>query len=167
MAIVAPLSGIVADRVGARLPATVGVLIQGVALFWFTMLKPDTPYQTIAMGLALMGLGGGMFFSPNTSAAMNAAPRNRLGIASAALATLRQTGMVTSLALAMAVAAGSLPRGDMMKLFVGTNIAMGSASMQSFVVGMRGAFMVSLGLSLVAALFSFIRGKEDRKPSAS
>jgi EmrB/QacA subfamily drug resistance transporter len=167
MAIVAPLSGILADRVGARLPATVGVLIQGAALFWFTLLRPDTPYQTIAMGLALMGLGGGMFFSPNTSAAMNAAPRNRLGIASAALATLRQTGMVTSLALAMAVAAGSLARGDMMKLFVGTNIAMGSASMQSFVVGMRGAFMVSLGLSLVAALFSFIRGKEDRKPSAS
>jgi hypothetical protein len=93
---------------------------------------------------------------------MNAAPRHRLGIASAALATLRQTGMVTSLALAMAVAAGSLPREDMMKLFVGTNISMGSASMQSFVIGMHGAFIVSLGLSLVAAVFSFVRGKEDR-----
>ena len=134
-----------ADRIGARVPATIGVLIRGVALFGFTLLTPDTPYQYIALGLALMGLGGGMFFSPNTSAAMNAAPRNRLGVASAALATLRQTGMVTSLALAMAVAGGSLPREDMMKLFVGTNISMGSSSMQSFVVGMRGAFIVSLG----------------------
>jgi len=167
MAVVAPVSGMVADRVGARAPATIGVLIQGAALFWFTLLRPDTPYQSIALGLALMGLGGGMFFSPNTSAAMNAAPKNRLGVASAALATLRQTGMVTSLALAMAVAAGSLPREDMMKLFVGTNIAMGSASMQSFVVGMRGAFVVSLALSLVAALFSFVRGSEDRSPLAA
>jgi EmrB/QacA subfamily drug resistance transporter len=164
MAVVAPVSGIVADRVGARFPATIGVLIQGVALLCFTQLSPDTPYQSIALNLALMGLGGGMFFSPNTSAAMNAAPKNRLGIASAALVTLRQTGMVTSLALAMAVAAGSLPREDMMKLFIGTNITMGSASMQSFVVGMHGAFMVSLVLSLVAAVFSVIRGKEDRKP---
>jgi EmrB/QacA subfamily drug resistance transporter len=163
MAVVAPLSGIAADRIGARLPATIGVLIQGLALFGFALLKPDTPYQSIAIGLALMGLGGGMFFSPNTSAAMNAAPKNRLGIASAALATLRQTGMVTSLALAMAVAAGSLPRADMMKLFVGTNIAMGSDSMKSFVVGMHGAFTVSIALSAAAAFFSLVRGKENRR----
>jgi EmrB/QacA subfamily drug resistance transporter len=167
MAIVAPISGSLADRIGARIPATVGVLIQALALFGFTFLKPDTPYQAIALGLALMGLGGGMFFSPNTSAAMNAAPNNRLGIASAALATLRQTGMVTSLALAMAVAAASLPRDDMMKLFIGTDVAMGSSSMQSFVVGMHGAFVVSLALSLLAALFSVVRGKEDRKARAA
>ena len=163
MSVVAPLSGMLADRIGARFPATVGVLIGGISLLGFIFLTPYTPYPYIALGLALMGLGGGMFYSPNTSAAMNAAPRNRLGIASAALATLRQTGMVTSLALAMAVAAGSLPREDMMKLFVGTNISMGSDSMASFVVGMHGAFVVSLGLCLVAAVFSFVRGKEDRR----
>jgi EmrB/QacA subfamily drug resistance transporter len=167
MVVIGPLSGILADRIGARIPATVGVLIQGVALFWFILLRTDTPYQSIALALALMGLGGGMFFSPNSSAAMNAAPKYRLGVASAALATLRQTGMVTSLAVAMAVAAASLPRDDMMKLFVGTNITMGSASMQSFVVGMHGAFMVSLALSLVAAVFSFVRGREDRELLAS
>ena len=167
MAIVAPLSGNLADRIGARIPATLGVVIQALALFGFTFLKPDTHYLAIAVGLALMGLGGGLFFSPNTSAAMNAAPKNRLGIASAALATLRQTGMVTSLALAMAVAAASLPRDDMMKLFIGTSVAMGSGSMQSFVVGMHGAFIVSLGLSLVAALFSLARGSEDRGAHAA
>lgn len=164
MVVIGPLSGILADRIGARILATVGVLIQGVALFWFILLTTDTAYVSIALALSLMGLGGGMFFSPNSSAAMNAAPRYRLGIASAALATLRQTGMVTSLALAMAVAAASLPREDMMKLFVGTNITLGSTSMRAFVVGMHGAFMVSLVLSLVAAVFSFVRGREDRRP---
>jgi EmrB/QacA subfamily drug resistance transporter len=163
MAVVAPLSGMLADRVGARIPATIGVLIGGAALLLLLSITPYTSYLSIATGLALMGLGGGLFYPSNTSSAMNAAPRNRLGIASAALATLRQVGMVTSLALAMAVAAGSLPRDDMMKLFVGTNIAMGSASMQAFVVGMRGAFAVSLGLSVVAAVLSFVRGKESRQ----
>jgi hypothetical protein len=104
-----------------------------------------------------------LFWSPNTSAAMNGAPKDRLGIASATLATLRQTGMVTSFALALAVAAGSLPREAMMKLFVGTSIALGSGPMQEFVVGIRHAFVVSAVLCLVAAGFSLVRGKEDRR----
>ena len=72
-----------------------------------------------------MGLGGGLFWSPNTSVAMNSAPRERLGIASATLATLRQTGMVTSFAVTLAVAAGSLPHQAVMALFIGTNVTLG------------------------------------------
>ena len=161
--VMGPLSGRLSDRIGARLPATVGLLIQAAALVWFAAwLAPDTSYWAIAVGLVLMGLGGGLFWSPNTSAAMNSAPRNRLGIASAALATLRQTGMVTSFALALAVAAGSLPRTVMMQLFVGTNVSLGSATMQAFVVGIRSTFIVSTILCLFAAFLSFVRGKEDR-----
>jgi len=163
-AIVGPLSGLVADHIGARLPATVAVLIQAAALIWFiTQLSPTTPYLPLAIGLALMGLGGGMFWSPNTSAAMNSAPVPRLGIASATLATLRQTGMVTSFALALAVAAGSLPQNVVMQLFVGTNITLGSKMMQDFIFGIKNAFAVSVILCLIAAGFSFVRGKENRR----
>jgi hypothetical protein len=111
----------------------------------------------------VMGLGGGLFFSPNTSAAMNAAPKNRLGVASATLATLRQTGMVISFALSLAVAAGSLPHDVMMQIFVGTGVTLGSPVMQSFVLGIRNAFLFSIGLCLIAAALSLSRGKENRK----
>jgi EmrB/QacA subfamily drug resistance transporter len=164
--VVAPLSGVVADRIGARIPATAGLLIQSAALLWFTRLTPAMPYWQIAAGLALMGLGGGLFYPPNTSAAMNASPRQRLGIASATLATLRQAGMVTSFALSLAVAAGSLPRDVMMQLFVGNNVTLGSAPMQAFVIGMHSAFYVSIGLSVLAAAMSFVRGKENRQRQA-
>ena len=163
-AVVGPLSGILADRIGARVPATVGLLLQAAALAWFVVtLTPTTSYGAIVVGLVLQGLGGGLFWSPNTSAAMNGAPRDRLGIASAALATLRQTGMVTSFALALAVAAGSLPRDVMMSLFVGTSVSLGSGPMQAFVLGIHNAFLVSVALSLVAAGMSFIRGPENRR----
>jgi len=163
-AIVGPLSGLLADHIGARIPATLGVLSQAAALAWFTStLAPTTPYWELAVGLMLMGIGGGLFWSPNTSAAMNGAPTARLGIASATLATLRQTGMVTSFAVALAVAAGSLPGSVVMALFVGTNISLGSAVMQTFIIGIKHAFVVSAVLCLVAAGFSLIRGKEDRK----
>ncbi len=158
--IVGPISGVVADRIGARVPATVGLVIQAIALFLLTGLTVSTPYPQIAAILALMGFGGGMFFPPNTSAAMNAAARERLGIASATLATMRQVGMVTSFALSLAIAAVSLPKEVMMQLFVGTNITLGSEVTQNFVIGMRSAFIVSIGLCIIAAGISFVRGRE-------
>jgi len=160
--IVAPWGGNVADRIGARIPATIGLLIQGVALVWFTRITPAMPYWQIALGLGLMGFGGGLFYPPNTSAAMNASPKDRLGIASGTLATLRQAGMVTSFALSLAVAASSLPREVMMQLFVGNNVTLGSAPMLAFVTGMHSAFWVSTVLVVFAAGISFVRGKEDR-----
>ncbi len=152
------------DSAGLRDVRAMQCLVQAAALIWFiAWLTPTTPYWAIAVGLVLMGLGGGLFWSPNTSAAMNAAPRPRLGVASAALATLRQTGMVTSFALSLAVAAASLPRDVMMRLFVGTSVSLGSAAMQDFIAGMRSAFIVSVVLCVAAAGFSFVRGKEDRR----
>ena len=162
-AIVGPLSGLLADHIGARIPATLGVLLQASALAWFiTRLSPVTPYWELAVGLVLMGFGAGLFYSPNTSAAMNGAPRPRLGVASATLATLRQTGMVVSFAMALAVAAASLPNSAVIALFIGTNISLGSQMEQAFVTGIHSAFMVSGVLCLVAAGFSLVRGKENR-----
>jgi MFS family permease len=167
MSIVAPFSGRLADRIGARVPATAGLLVQTAALIFMTIvITPTTPYWMLAAALGLMGLGGGLFYSPNTSAAMNAAPRDRLGIASAVMATLRQVGMVTSFALALAVAAASLPQDVMMQLFVGSNVQLGSAVMQEFVLGMHSAFIVSTILCIVAAGFSLVRGKENRQGAA-
>jgi hypothetical protein len=97
---------------------------------------------------------------------MNAAPMHRLGIASATLATLRQTGIVTSFALALAVAASSLPMQVVMQLFVGTNITLGSEAVQAFVVGIHSAFIVSAVLCVVGAGFSLVRGREDRRRQA-
>ena len=165
--IMGPVSGIIADRIGARVPATVGLVIQAVALFLLTGLTVSTPYPQIAVILGVMGFGGGMFFPPNTSAAMNAAPPGRLGIASATLATMRQVGMVTSFALSLAIAAASLPKDVMLQLFVGTNIALGSEVTQNFVIGMRSAFIVSIVLCLIAAGISMVRGRENRRQGAA
>jgi EmrB/QacA subfamily drug resistance transporter len=165
--VMGPISGMIADRIGARIPATVGLVIQAVALLLLTSLTDTTPYPQLAVILALMGLGGGMFFPPNTSAAMNAAPKERLGIASATLATMRQVGMVTSFALSLAIAAASLPKDVMMQLFVGTNITLGSEVVQNFVIGMRSAFVMSIVLCLIAAGISLVRGKENRRQQAA
>jgi MFS family permease len=161
------LSGVLADRIGARIPATIGLLISALALVFLLRLSDTTPYPQLALILGLLGFGGGLFYPANTSAAMNAAPPNRLGVASATLATLRQAGMVTSFALSLAVAAASLPKDVMMQLFVGTNVVLGSKVTQEFVIGMHSAFVLSIVITLIAAAFSYIRGKENRRQLAS
>ncbi|HEY3341328.1 MAG TPA: MFS transporter, partial [Anaerolineae bacterium] len=68
LAIVGPLGGRLADKIGARPPATVGVLLQGAGVYWLSTITLNSTYLHIAIGLALAGIGGGLFFSPNTSA---------------------------------------------------------------------------------------------------
>jgi EmrB/QacA subfamily drug resistance transporter len=160
---IGPVSGMVSDRIGARIPASLGLAVQIIGLFWLSALGTTAPYLQVAIGLGLVGLGGGMFWSPNTSAAMGSAPRDRLGVAAAALATLRNSGMVTSFALILAVIANAMPHSQMMQVFVGLAVDLSVTAKQAFVTGMHSAFWVSSAVCFLAALFSLVRGREDRR----
>jgi EmrB/QacA subfamily drug resistance transporter len=103
MAIVAPLSGTLSDRVGARLPGTVGMALLAGGMFFLSRLGFQSPTMQIVRALALAGLGIGVFISPNNSALMGSAPRHRQGIAAGVLATARSVGMVLGVGLAGAI----------------------------------------------------------------
>lgn len=166
LAAVSVVSGRLSDRIGARIPATVGLLLQAAGVLVLSTLTVQTPYAYIAAGLVLTGLGGGVFFSPNTSAAMTAAATEvpgRLGVASATLATLRNTGQVISFALSLAVAAASVPAGLALSLFAGSEVALTPELKAAFVEGMRSALHVSVAICVVAAGLSFVRGPEQRR----
>ena len=103
MAITAPISGNLSDRIGSRILSTSGMVLLAIGLFLLSRLGPDTPLWQIPARLAIVGLALGLFASPNTSALMGAAPRNRQGIASGVMATARNMGMVLGVGLAGAV----------------------------------------------------------------
>jgi hypothetical protein len=93
---------------------------------------------------------------------MSAAPRERLGVASATLATFRQTGMVTSFALALAVAAAAIPGRLVGEIFLGTSVQLGAPVMSAFTVGMAHALVVSALIVVVASSMTFIAGDTAR-----
>lgn len=103
MAVVAPLSGTLSDRLGSRGLATAGMVILAAGLVSLGLLVTHGSLGAIAASLAVVGLGVGLFVSPNNSALMGAAPRNRQGIASGVLATARNVGMVLGVGFAGAV----------------------------------------------------------------
>ncbi len=100
MAIAAPLSGIFSDKIGSRLPSTLGMAILAAGLLMLTRLDTQTSETYIAISLAICGLGTGIFVPPNNSAMLGSAPRNRQGIASGVLATARNVGMVLGVGMA-------------------------------------------------------------------
>lgn len=103
MAVVAPLSGTLSDRIGSRLPSTLGMLFLAAGLALLALLAPGGSLHAIAFGLAVVGFGVGIFVSPNNSALMGAAPRHRQGIAAGVLATARNVGMVFGIGFSGAV----------------------------------------------------------------
>jgi EmrB/QacA subfamily drug resistance transporter len=103
MAVVAPLSGTLSDRIGSRLLSTFGMLILAAGLVLLALLAAHASLGAIAGALAFVGLGVGIFVSPNNSALMGAAPRHRQGIASGVLATARNVGMVLGIGFAGAI----------------------------------------------------------------
>jgi MFS family permease len=103
MAVAAPVSGTLSDRIGSRIPGTVGMLILALGLLLLATLQQASSSLLIILALAVSGLGIGIFISPNNSALMGAAPRNRQGTAAGVLATARSVGMVLGIGLAGAI----------------------------------------------------------------
>jgi EmrB/QacA subfamily drug resistance transporter len=131
MAISAPISGVLSDRVGSRRPGMFGMGILAGGLLLLSRLGSETGLWLVAVGLAIAGLGTGMFISPNTSALMGAAPRARQGIASAVQGAARNLGMVLGIGLAGAIlttqlvqnAADAMYRGISQGLLVAAGVA--------------------------------------------
>ena len=99
MAVVAPLSGVIADRWGPRIPSTAGMLAiaAGMAAVASSAATPGLP---LVISLALIGVGAGLYVAPNSALIMGAAPRDRQSTAGAMVATARNVGMTLGIAIA-------------------------------------------------------------------
>jgi len=100
-AVFSPLTGRLSDRIEPRLIASAGMVLNTVGLTFFIFLNQETSLKLIIGNLILIGFGYALFVSPNTNAVMSSAPKTAYGVASATLATMRQVGMVLSMAVAM------------------------------------------------------------------
>jgi EmrB/QacA subfamily drug resistance transporter len=128
MAVVAPASGALSDRFGARGLATGGMAVLALGLVWLGHVSAGGSLGAIAVALAIVGLGVGVFVSPNNSALMGAAPRERQGIAAGVLATARNVGMVCGVGLAGAVFTTVLTSGGTLALVRGVQASLYAAA---------------------------------------
>ena len=119
LGIASPISGALSDRLGTRLIAVIGLAILLAGYYGLSTLDGSTDVPGFLLRFAPIGIGMGIFQSPNNSAIMGSAPRERLGIVSGLLSITRTIGQTTGIAVlgamwasrVFAYAGGAVPGG--------------------------------------------------------
>ncbi len=168
MLIASPLAGVWADRHGSRALAASGMLVGAAGLALMTLLEPASPYWQSSLYLLLVGVGSGMFNSPNTAAMMGTVPAQRRGIAAGARTMLQNTGAVLSIAFVLAIVTAAVPKGVLFKIFSGLAAGLSDAQLQPFIHNMHTALWVLAATSVIGAGVSLLRPKHapsDAEPA--
>lgn len=158
MMIVAPISGFLSDSYGSRELSSLGLAISAAGLFGLTRLQVDTNIGIIMVYMIVMGVGSGLFFSPNTNAIMSAVAPERRGIAAGIRTMMNNAGSVVSIALSLAMTASCMSQEALEGLFTGTGFASQGIVTVEFITGLHHTFMFSFIISLIATIIALMRG---------
>jgi MFS family permease len=155
MLVVSPLSGWWSDRAGSGRPALVALVLLGLGLLAAAFLGLDPPVWVLALLLVVLGVGPGMFNSPNNSAIMGDVARERIGTANGILSTTRNLGRAVGVAV---VALGY-------QAFAGTPATSGIPE-ETFLAGFRGVLLIGVGLAAAALVaVAFMHRRPAPAPS--
>jgi DHA2 family multidrug resistance protein-like MFS transporter len=130
-AVVAPISGRLADRISAGLLGGIGLVGFAAGLLLLALLPAAPTAADIAWRMAICGLGFGLFQTPNNRAIVGSAPRHRAGGASGMLGTARLVGQSVGTALVALIFSLSPTHGTSTALFAGAGMALVGAAVSS------------------------------------
>src|SRR4051794_29920674 len=152
---VAPVAGLLSDRIGSRPLMVAGLTLQAVAVGWIAAVtKLDTPYLELVPAFVMGGTGMALVFAPAANAVLASVKPEEAGQASGATNAIREVGGVMGVAILAAVFSGS-----------------GSyASPQAFMEGVQPALWVGAGVLAVGALAATLvpaRRREQEQPAAA
>ncbi len=159
MLISSPLAGIWADRRGSRGMAVAGMLVSALGLALMTTLERGTGYLAPGAYMFIVGIGSGMFNSPNTAAMMGTVAAHRRGIAAGARVLVQNTGAVISIAFVLAVVTSSVPKTVLFKVFSGLADHISNAQLVPFISNMHTALWCLAAVSLLGAFVAAARPK--------
>jgi EmrB/QacA subfamily drug resistance transporter len=148
MAACSPVAGWLSDRIEPRIVATTGMLLTTVGLVPFIFLNQDSSVPFLLSGLVILGIGFGLFSSPNTNAIMGSVDKRFYGLASGAVGTMRLLGMMISMGMATLVFA----------LLIG-RVEISRTNYPALIKSMRILFFLFSTLCFGGIFASMVRGK--------
>jgi EmrB/QacA subfamily drug resistance transporter len=157
-----PLAGWVADKVGPRLPSTLGILFLVIAAFLGGFLQADSDWSSAVLVLALWGLATALFYPPNHAAMIGSVPARHRGVATGAVYVM--FGLGTTFGISM----GTLLLTTAFRYYSGDASATPTpANPVVFVSAMNFTFFVAGIMGLVAMACSAMRGKQGIQHSTA
>ena len=150
LGITSPISGILSDRFGTRLISTIGLVIVFFGFYSISTLTEFTSTTGYILRLLPLGLGMGIFQSPNNSAVMGSLPKEHLGVASGLLAMSRTLGQTVGVAVLGALWAGRT------FYYTGSTLPGGAtvAPVNARISALHDTFLITVGLLSICLILS-------------
>jgi len=152
LAVVAPFSGHLSDKIGGEFLTFLGLMLTSLGLLLMSTLNETSSIMSMVLFIGIMSLGNGLFQSPNNSLVMSTVPKNKLGITGSVNALVRNLGMVCGIALAT----GILYNRMSYKIGVHvTDYVIGRND--AFIYGMRIVYITAACICLSGAILTALR----------
>jgi len=149
MAILSPIAGKLSDKRNPGVIASTGMGLTATGLILLCFITVNTPHSIIVALLILMGIGFGLFSSPNSNAIMSSVEKRHLGVASGVVGTMRMVGQMLSMGIAMMILA----------VYIGRQ-AITPQVYPGYVAGMRTGFIIFSVLCIVGIFASLARNSK-------
>lgn len=162
MVTVAPVAGWLSDRVDARVLSSIGMIVRTAGLLLLAFYSEALSGSFILIPLLFLGLGNGLFSSPNMNSILSSVPKERYGLASGTIGTVRTMGQSIGIAIMGSIVSIIMPPGAFARL---SEDASGLTAF--FLSGARMAFLVASILSGLGVFTSLVRGSEHRQSSSA
>jgi MFS family permease len=158
MALLAPLTGWMSEKFAPEKLCAVGLASSGIALIFLSFLQSSSSAIEVVLGLAWMGVGMGIFQTPNNNLLMSSVPRHRLGIGSSVLSIVRSLGYSIGATLATIIVSYSLLLStgatSLQDLAGGGGMGVDSLVLAAFQRGYRWAFLFAAAIAFAGAVIS-------------
>ena len=142
-------------------PPLAGTALSALGLALMTTLGRTTGYVPVGAYLFIVGVGSGMFNSPNTAAMMGTVAAGRRGIAAGARVVLQNTGAIISIAFVLAIVTASVPKSVLFAVISGLANHISNSQLVPFIANMHFALWTLAAVSLVGAAVAAARPKHQ------
>jgi EmrB/QacA subfamily drug resistance transporter len=146
MTLLSPVAGKLSDKRNPGVIASIGMGITALGLILLCFITEATPDYFIVLLLLLMGIGFGLFSSPNSNAIMSSVEKRHLGVASGVVGTMRMVGQMMSMGIAMML----------ISLYIGEQ-TINPSTYPGLISAMRTGFVIFSMLSVLGIFASLAR----------
>jgi EmrB/QacA subfamily drug resistance transporter len=151
----APVSGFMTDRLGPRIPATVGVVFMIISLAAGGMLRADSHWLLPTMLIVVGAITNGIFNPANSTAMISMMPKEHRGFASAMNHVTFGFGNVLGVAL------GGLSMSLAFEFHTGMKaVTLTAANPAGFVAALNTTFMAAILICVLGIFTSALRGTD-------
>ena len=149
MTLLSPWAGKLSDNRNPGVIASAGMGLTAAGLILLCFIRVTTPNYLIILLLIMMGIGFGLFSSPNSNAIMSSVEKRHLGVASGVVGTMRMVGQMMSMSIAMML----------ISLYIGKQ-SINPSTYPGLLAGMRTGFLIFSVLSVFGIFASLARNEK-------